>query len=63
MKKEYINKIIDKHISLNNDEALIEKMKHEINGDKKSNEMYHAHVGAITALKMLKLEVNGEKKY
>jgi len=56
MKREDVFKIIDKHYELNKSEMIIARG----NGDEN---MAHAHAGAMTALKMLKMELNGERKY
>lgn len=63
MKKREVIDIIDKHIALNKREVMAEKMKHELTGSDEALEMFHAHAGGVTALKMLKMEINGEREY
>ena len=63
MEIEEIVRIIDKHIGLNERELMTEAMKFKESGDEKANEMFHAHAGACTALKMLKMEITGERKW
>ena len=53
--EEVIN-VLDGHITLNA-KAMIESAE---NGE---HEKYHAHAGGITALKLLKRELTGERVY
>lgn len=60
---ERVFDVIDKHIILNSEASLYYKAEYEMNGDDESLEMYHSHAGGVTALIMVKKELNGECKY
>ena len=64
MNKKEVIEIIENHEAKNEvllTKAMLESMMS--NNDPTKNEMVQAHSGALTALKMLKMEIKGEKKW
>ena len=58
---EKVFEVIEKHIYMNN--LLIDDIIKEKEEKAWSDEDFHAHVGAITALTMLKKELKGEMEF
>ena len=62
MKDEKVFRTIEKHREKNEMLLAMESLKIEMGmADENSEEMKQAHAGALTALKMLELELKGEK--
>jgi len=62
MDKKDFEKLIDKHMKINERQLRLEQLKGMM-GMEHDEEMVQAHAGACTALKMLKMELNGEKSW
>lgn len=64
MKDERIFKIIEKHREANHKLMLQAQLKKHLGmADEDIEEMIQAHAGALTALKMLEMELKGEKVF
>ncbi len=64
MKDEKVFEIIEKHRKMNKKLMLEAQLKKRLGmADEDAEEMIQSHAGALTALKMLEMELKGEKKW